>query len=890
MSYAVNADVLGGGFAPQTFKTHCGDWKTRYNAYVADGMVLLQSRFNGVLTEMEEANRAIENAGIEGISPIEIAYTRAQTAGVEDKRTNLCFFTNLVYDDADRLIDHPFYESVLGIKHNTDEHKSILITFSGASINLPYEYSSPESILSILADVFEKSDPDDFLYMDDDEANAIIERFMTYDYITGTYGFEGAMDNWSSLSSKEQAVLAHCYEYTNRQYDMFMDENSPEAMKNREMLTRMSNKFIEDAPDKTFFVWEIDGGAKVTEAGRGIRRLLGAESRGKALLDNLVSLSSIPGESKITVSHDGAATVFSLEYSGYKDTISYNCNFARSLAYVNHQEENNPGYYKAAKKAGLTRENIAQILCCAESYLQMADIEKSIMGPVNGDTGAQGNLGTLADQHISFCDRIKNEFERRSSYRTGKTGFLDKLEDFNDSLYVASFEAFESIDNQTVKAVISSDFYNSYKQIIKDNVIDKEYYEDPFRHRLKAGTQILTYAGNQLSGALRHGADALVELQPDDPMYYRATSQGAYWAFEAGGAIQSYLTDGNLDNTEKYASDNFRRFQKGGLYCLSDMVGGIFSLPELAVNICYGQQDIISNTTDYLTTHELKDIPYDLKIWGGKKEKELETIWNYAVTEAKNTFTKDDGTVDIGQCYEAAGYMTVFIASFFVGAGEAKSASTAGEAGSKVANVADDVARIATRTPVDDLARVASTPIDELAKVTATPVDEIVKVAETPMDELAKAAETPLDETVRAVTNATDDTARLSEGATKANGAEVVSLTDSGKSGGRLKTGPKPKGTGPHNLKIEEIAAQVKDGQIIGGGGRGYPPEAKISTPNGLKTHRRPDILVQKPDGSYYGINVGKTTANGAPIRREVEALYDLEDVGIPMWFIAYDK
>ena len=111
-------------------------------------------------------------------------------------------------------------------------------------------------------------------------------------------------------------------------------------------------------------------------------------------------------------------------------------------------------------------------------------------------------------------------------------------------------------------------------------------------------------------------------------------------------------------------------------------------------------------------------------------------------------------------------------------------------------------------------------------------------------------------------------------------------------SGGNVKnkTGPKPKGTGPHNLTIEEIAGQVKDGEIIAGGGRGYPPEAKIPTPNGKKTHRRPDILVKKPDGSLYGVNVGKTTANGAPVKREVEALYDLEDAGIPMWFIGYDK
>ena len=108
--------------------------------------------------------------------------------------------------------------------------------------------------------------------------------------------------------------------------------------------------------------------------------------------------------------------------------------------------------------------------------------------------------------------------------------------------------------------------------------------------------------------------------------------------------------------------------------------------------------------------------------------------------------------------------------------------------------------------------------------------------------------------------------------------------------GGRMKTGPKPKGTGPHNLKIEEIASKVNDGEIIAGGGRGYPPEAKIPTPGGVKSHRRPDILVKKADQSLYGINVGKTTAKGAPIKREVQALYDLEDAGLPMWFVSYDK
>jgi len=104
----------------------------------------------------------------------------------------------------------------------------------------------------------------------------------------------------------------------------------------------------------------------------------------------------------------------------------------------------------------------------------------------------------------------------------------------------------------------------------------------------------------------------------------------------------------------------------------------------------------------------------------------------------------------------------------------------------------------------------------------------------------------------------------------------------------KAKTGSKPFGTGPHNEKIAEVARKVRDGRIIAGGQ--LLPEKAIPTPNGLKSSRRPDILVEKPDGSIYGINVGKTTKSGAPIKREMESINDLEDVGIPMHFVPYSK
>ncbi|MWA07608.1 hypothetical protein F8568_046330 [Actinomadura sp. LD22] len=102
-----------------------------------------------------------------------------------------------------------------------------------------------------------------------------------------------------------------------------------------------------------------------------------------------------------------------------------------------------------------------------------------------------------------------------------------------------------------------------------------------------------------------------------------------------------------------------------------------------------------------------------------------------------------------------------------------------------------------------------------------------------------------------------------------------------------LMRGPKPAGTGPHNLKIAEVADQVTDGQVIAGGGR--LPEREFATPGGFKSARRPDVLVQRPDGTLYGINVGKQTARGAPIKREAEALQDLEGIGIPMHFVPYN-
>jgi hypothetical protein len=108
---------------------------------------------------------------------------------------------------------------------------------------------------------------------------------------------------------------------------------------------------------------------------------------------------------------------------------------------------------------------------------------------------------------------------------------------------------------------------------------------------------------------------------------------------------------------------------------------------------------------------------------------------------------------------------------------------------------------------------------------------------------------------------------------------------------GGAKRGPKPAGTGPHNQKIGELADNLPPGdKVIAGGQRPGLPEAVIPTPGGAKGARRPDILVERPDGSRYGVNVGKRyKVSGEPIKREAEALKDLRDAGLEMRFEPYN-
>ena len=103
------------------------------------------------------------------------------------------------------------------------------------------------------------------------------------------------------------------------------------------------------------------------------------------------------------------------------------------------------------------------------------------------------------------------------------------------------------------------------------------------------------------------------------------------------------------------------------------------------------------------------------------------------------------------------------------------------------------------------------------------------------------------------------------------------------------KPGPETNPNAPHNATIREVAEKLiaKGYKIIAGGGR--LPEKLIETKGGYKNGRRPDILYLTQSGNRRGINVGRTTAKGDPVPREVKALEDLNGPGgVPTIFVPY--
>jgi len=168
-------------------------------------------------------------------------------------------------------------------------------------------------------------------------------------------------------------------------------------------------------------------------------------------------------------------------------------------------------------------------------------------------------------------------------------------------------------------------------------------------------------------------------------------------------------------------------------------------------------------------------------------------------------------------------------------------------------------------------------------------------IAETVMDGVnvivaaIDVAQNPSLQSVAGLSIATADlVSGLSLPAGDANTGRIVNQS---RGGGGEKRGPKTDSGAPHNAKIRDEAARLKEqGNKIVAGGR-EKPEKLVPTPGGKKDGRRPDILYETPGGERKGRNVGKTEADGeTPVKREREALEDLnEKAKLETDFVKYD-
>jgi len=104
-------------------------------------------------------------------------------------------------------------------------------------------------------------------------------------------------------------------------------------------------------------------------------------------------------------------------------------------------------------------------------------------------------------------------------------------------------------------------------------------------------------------------------------------------------------------------------------------------------------------------------------------------------------------------------------------------------------------------------------------------------------------------------------------------------------------TGPRRGDATAHNAKILEVANEINasgHGEVVAGVRLGIGEEV-IPTQGGVLNSRRPDIIVRLNDGTRYGINVGLEDRPDVPVRRERQALADLNGPGdLPTAFVSY--
>lgn len=318
--------------------------------------------------------------------------------------------------------------------------------------------------------------------------------------------------------------------------------------------------------------------------------------------------------------------------------------------------------------------------------------------------GREKKIGFIYDTMTGFYSVMRNLQEDYATYHQNYSeealALLSRSDDFIESVEaVRSLDSLSRIDDEGINELfllsqqIAELYHLNVQERDKENPVTEVKSEKGFwqtvwgvmkggrdspivRNSLEQVTGAIADIGDKIGNGLKSGVDWVIENEPDLPVYQRLCNP-LFGFFMAGGAVQSWIQNRNLDNTSKNAVENSKAFQKGLADSFIEMGTGLLSLPKAVVDLYYKECEVGDDIAAYLDNCSPEQIPEDFRNWFNKSKEQVKEIG----LELKKEVIRQLSEKDVKEYYEMFGYLTGTIASFFIGAGEAKAASEAGKAG-----------------------------------------------------------------------------------------------------------------------------------------------------------------------------------------------------------------
>ena len=354
--------------------------------------------------------------------------------------------------------------------------------------------------------------------------------------------------------------------------------------------------------------------------------------------------------------------------------------------------------------------------------------------------GSENKIKLISDTMTGFYSVMRNLQEDYATYHQNYSeealALLSRSDDFIESVEaVRSLDSLSRIDDEGINELfllsqqIAELYHLNVQERDKENPVTEVKSEKGFwqtvwgvmkggrdspivRNSLEQVTGAIADIGDKIGNGLKSGVDWVIENEPDLPVYQRLCNP-LFGFFMVGGAVQSWIQNRNLDNTSKNAVENLKAFQKGLADSFIEMGTGLLSLPKAVVDLYYKECEVGDDIAAYLDNCSPEQIPEDFRNWFNKSKEQVKEIG----LELKKEVIRQLSEKDVKEYYETFGYLTGTIASFFIGAGEAKAASEAGKVGNatRIENAAITAGKV-TKAEQTSKLRQASEKIENAGK------------------------------------------------------------------------------------------------------------------------------------------------------------------------------